>query len=227
MAEIDVGDRVYGTLRGDTYRHYATTEVLAHWSTVKPAFRITLEDGTELVASGDHRFLTSRGWKHVTGREQGRLRRPHLTQHDKLMGTGHFASGPTDSPEYRQGYLTGMIRGDGMLGFYSYSRPGRRHGDVARFRLALADLDGLRRTREYLSALEVPTQEFEFQLATKHQREVRAIRTQAWDKVALIEETIRWPRWPGADWSRGFLAGIFDAEGGCCGRHLPDLEHRP
>ena len=34
---------------------------------VKPAYRVTLEDGTELVASGDHRFLTDRGWKHVTG----------------------------------------------------------------------------------------------------------------------------------------------------------------
>ena len=42
-------------------------QVLAHWSTVKPAYRVTLADGTELVASGDHRFLTDRGWRHVTG----------------------------------------------------------------------------------------------------------------------------------------------------------------
>ena len=33
------------------------------------AYRVTLADGTELVASGDHRFLTERGWKHVTGAE--------------------------------------------------------------------------------------------------------------------------------------------------------------
>ena len=44
-----------------------TTKVLNHWSTIKPAYRVTLEDGTELVTSGDHRFLSSRGWKHVTG----------------------------------------------------------------------------------------------------------------------------------------------------------------
>ena len=31
------------------------TEVLDHWSTVKPGYRITLEDGTKLIASGDHR----------------------------------------------------------------------------------------------------------------------------------------------------------------------------
>jgi DNA repair photolyase len=213
MREVEVGDLLYGTRRDETYRHYATTRVLAHWSTIKPAFRITLEDGTELIASGDHRFLTDRGWKHVTGREQGRLRRPHLTLNNKLMGTGRFAQGPQDSDDYRQGYLTGMIRGDGTLGSYSYPRAGRRHGDVFRFRLALADLDGLRRTREYLAALHVPTQEFAFHAATKHQRPIMAIRNQARDRVGLIQETIRWPRWPSADWSRGFLAGIFDAEG--------------
>src|SRR2546430_11649742 len=30
---------------------------------IKPAYRVTLADGTELVASADHRFLTNRGWK--------------------------------------------------------------------------------------------------------------------------------------------------------------------
>src|SRR5438034_2011397 len=63
LAEVEVGDAIYGTVRDGWYRRYAITEVLAHWSTVKPAFRITLEDGTKLVASGDHRFLTQRGWK--------------------------------------------------------------------------------------------------------------------------------------------------------------------
>jgi DNA repair photolyase len=215
LAELGIGDLICGTRRDATYRHYATTRILAHWSTVKPAFRITLEDDTEVIASGDHRFLTDRGWKFVTGREQGRLRRPHLTTRTKLMGTGQFAHGPSESAEYRRGYLTGMIRGDGLLASYSYDRPGRRRGDVHRFRLALTDLDALRRTREYLSQLEVSTQEFEFQVATTHRRGLKAIRTQARDKVARIRETIRWPTWPSADWSRGFLAGIFDAEGGC------------
>ena len=69
--------------------------MLAHWSTVKPAYRVTLEDGTELVASGDHRFLTNRGWKHVTGAEQGRSGAPHLTLSNELIGTGRFAAPPS------------------------------------------------------------------------------------------------------------------------------------
>src|SRR5207247_1498317 len=41
LAEVRVGDRIYGTERRNRYRHFVTTEVLAHWSTVKPANRVT------------------------------------------------------------------------------------------------------------------------------------------------------------------------------------------
>ncbi|GLZ40056.1 radical SAM protein [Actinokineospora sp. NBRC 105648] len=113
LAELKVGDRVYGTERRGNYRHYVPTEVLDHWSTVKPAHRVTVADGTQLIASGDHRFLTERGWKHVTGEVSGPDRRPHLTAGNKLMGTGRFAAPPKDTADYRRGYLCGVARGDG------------------------------------------------------------------------------------------------------------------
>jgi DNA repair photolyase len=215
IADLQVGDEIYGTERRDTYRHYAKTKVLAHWSSLKDAYRVALEDGTELIASGDHRFLSNRGWKYVVGSEWGRGRRPHLTSNNKLMGTGAFANAPADSPEYRRGYLCGLIRGDGHLGSYSYERPGRTHGDVHRFRLALADLDALRRARAYLSSVDVVTDEFEFSRAEAvgSSRPMRAIRTQARDPVARIRELIAWPGRANEAWCRGFLAGIFDAEG--------------
>src|SRR6266849_6024582 len=114
LADVRTGDVVYGTIRRGSYRRYVRTTVLAHWQTVKPAYAVTLEDGTRLIASGDHRFLAGRGWKHVIGTEwTGPLQRPHLTLNDKLIGVGGFAESPKDSPGYRRGYLCGMIRGDG------------------------------------------------------------------------------------------------------------------
>ena len=80
------GIPIYGTVSRGRYRRYTITEVIDHWMVRKPAYRVTLENGTELVTSGDHRFLSDRGWKHVTGAEQGRLRRPHLTLNNKLDG---------------------------------------------------------------------------------------------------------------------------------------------
>jgi hypothetical protein len=97
ISDVDMGDEIYGTVRGGSYRHYAITEVLAHWETSREAYRVTLEDGTELITSADHRFLTRRGWKYVTGSESGRHRRPHLTLNDKLMGTGQFVRAPNES----------------------------------------------------------------------------------------------------------------------------------
>lgn len=111
LAELKVGDEVYGTVGVGTERKFRRTQVLAHWSTVKPAYRVALEDGTELVASGDHRFLSASGWKHVVGSSGwGTAERPHLVPGLELVGTGAFAPPPLDTVDYRAGYLCGMLR---------------------------------------------------------------------------------------------------------------------
>src|ERR1700712_3566641 len=50
LAEIQAGEKIYGTVKRGNYRRYAVTEVMAHWRTRKPAYRVALEDGTELIA---------------------------------------------------------------------------------------------------------------------------------------------------------------------------------
>jgi DNA repair photolyase len=213
LAEIRAGDMIYGTLRHGDYRRYVATNVVDHWSTVKPAYRVTLEDGAELVTSGDHRFLSNRGWKHVTGDGHGRDCRPHLTLNNKLLGVGRFAEPPKDGPEYRRGYLCGMIRGDGHVRSQPYMRPGRSPRYFSQFRLALVDLEALQRSRDYLIDFRVTTVEHVFQKAVGARRQVDAIRNDTRSGVAAVEDIIAWPNGPSIDWCKGFLAGIFDAEG--------------
>jgi len=215
LADVRPGDWIYGTRRLETYRHYAVSQVVDHWVTQKLAYRVTLNDGTELVASGDHRFLTRRGkWKHVVGAEWGPLRRPHLTLNDKLLGPGGFAAPPRQADDYREGYLCGMIRGDGHIGTHDYPRGEGGRTSIRCFRLALADREPLHRTREYLSSLSIPTNQRMFSPATKQRREINAISTATKDGVGRIRDLIRFPRCPSRDWCKGFLAGIYDAEGG-------------
>lgn len=214
---LRVGDRIYGTERRGDYRRYVQTTVLAHWQTVKPGYRIRLEDGTELVASGEHRFLTARGWKHVTGSQHGPLTRAHLTTNDKLMGVGRLASNAEHDADYRAGYLCGIVRGDGFLRTYRYARKGRANGDQHQFRLALIDLEPLLRAKRYLADLSIATHDLVFQEATATTRQMTAIRTHKRSDVEQIREVVEWHDEPSENWSKGFLAGIFDAEGSYSG----------
>lgn len=122
-------------------------------------------------------------------------------------------SPPTHSEGYRRGYLCGIIRGDGNLATYPDKRPSRAGAQLHRFRLALVDLEGLVRTREYLADRSVATDRFVFAAPTDARREMQAIRTQSASGVAAIREVTAWPRRPDRGWMLGFLAGIFDAEG--------------
>jgi DNA repair photolyase len=65
ISQLRPGDAIVGTDGVGPARRQAPTTVLAHWSTTKAAYLVVLDDGTELVASGDHRLLTPDGWRHV------------------------------------------------------------------------------------------------------------------------------------------------------------------
>jgi len=127
LAELRPGDAVMGTMGAGPHRRYTTTTVLDHWSTSKPAFRVTLTDGTRLVASGDHRFLTDRGWRHVSPAEHGL---PALAVGDKMFGVGHFAEPPKESPDYQAGYLCGLVRGDAAGGGMAHEGDAWIRGDA-------------------------------------------------------------------------------------------------
>jgi DNA repair photolyase len=210
---LELGDEIYGTVRVGRYRKYARTTVLDKWITIKPAYRVALEDGTELITSGDHRFLSNRGWKHVLNTPAGERDRAHLTVNNYLVGTGGFAPQPAETSDYRHGYLCGIVRGDGHLGSYEYERTGRVHGHVHTFRLALTDFEALRRAREYLSMEGLETNQRVFQRAAGSHGEMMAIGTHPRSLVDRVREIVAWPREETLDWCRGFLAGIFDAEG--------------
>jgi DNA repair photolyase len=216
IADLEVGEPIYGTVREGVYRRLTITRVINKWSSIKPAYAVDLDDGTQLITSADHRFLTRRGWKHVIGSEQGPMRRPHLTVGTKLMGTGGFVTPPVENDAYRHGYLCGMIRGDGYLRSTGYTRSNGSYGRSQRaFRLALTDHEALDRSRDYLAGLGVGTRQFLFQRANGNHRAMWAISASGIVRTDRIEEIIRWPILPTHGWIVGFLAGIFDAEGSC------------
>jgi DNA repair photolyase len=217
LRDLQPGDRITGTEVQGRHRRFVMTAVLDKWSSIKPAYRVTLEDGTELITSDEHRFLTGRGWKHVIGSERGRFQRPHLTIGQRILGPGGHAEPPIEDDQYRRGYLCGMVRGDGSAQSGEYDRVGRSRGAVHRSRLALAEHEALERTRRFLDLSSVETSEIVFARAYGNHRAVGAIRARSRAQVERVRELTRWPVLPSLSWVKGFLAGIFDAEGSCSG----------
>lgn len=211
LAKLRVGDSIYGTVRGGRYRRYVKTNVLARWGVIKPAYRVTLEDATQLTVGPDHRLLTNRGWKFTTGTEWGHARRPHLTVNNKLIGTGAFAAPVYQDADYREGYLCGLIRGDGTVCTYGYSRPNGKRAEANCVRLPLCDLEALERARKWLSYRYMETRQLAFAASSRLPRQ--AMGTGARRNVNKIRELLQWPESPTRGWQAGFLAGIFDAGG--------------
>jgi len=210
LRDVQIGDEIYGTESQGRYRRYVRTTVRAKWTTRKRAFRVDLADGTVLTASGDHRFLTARGWKYVQPASRP-AQRPYLTTNNRLMGFGTAGGAVpiSQGADYRGGYLSGMIRGDGMIFHGSYSDV-RRVRDIHRFRLALTDFEALERTRQYLREFGVETLLREF---PSPGQPMKAIHTAKRADVAKIERLIEPPDRRSLEWEAGFLAGVFDAEG--------------
>jgi DNA repair photolyase len=80
----------------------------------------------------------------------------------------------------------------------------------------MADFEALRRARAYLAQVHIPTSEFVSQEAVGGGKQVDAVRTSSHRAVAAVMQLIDWPPDPSTAWRKGFLAGIFDAEGSYC-----------
>jgi DNA repair photolyase len=205
IADLVVGDAIYGTAGEGRRRSYVATSVLAHWETERPAYRLTLQDGTELVATGDHRFLTDKGWKYVTGSRQGALRRPYLTTSNKLVGTGAFAAPPAGGVDYQRGYLCAMARGDANLAS-QLSQPAGRKG-----RGVLVDLEGVKRARSYLAEQAAVGKLLLANGAAQMKDPGLGLASLA--SSTVLRELIEFPSFASGEWRKGFLAGIFDTAG--------------
>jgi DNA repair photolyase len=213
LRDVTVGDQIYGTTREDVHRRFVTTTVLDKWSSIQRAHVVTLEDGTELVTSDHHRFLTERGWKHVLGADGGPLQRPHLTRGLKLLGIGGTADPPDKDAEYRRGYLCGLVRGDGYMRRWEATRRDGRKYTRHDFSLVLTDDEALARAHSYLEGFGVCAHRRGHMAAVGNRRATSVVRTGTRTNFDRIQDLIEWPLSPSLSWQKGFLGGIYDAEG--------------
>jgi CBS domain-containing protein len=233
ISDLRVGDSVVGTAPAAAGagplaaggRRYVRTTVLAHWSTTKPVHRVRLADGTHIVASGEHRFLTGRGWRHVAPGWCRSGRRPRLRVGDTLCGPGTLPVPRAHSASYREGYLHGLVRADaGAHVAGSAVRDGRIDLSFPSDRI---ELEALGRAHHFLAAsAEAARLVAAGGGRVSHLRGVPAgvpvgaatpgAGTPESGRIgvtAVVDAFLQRPRDPDDDWCAGFLAGVADAAG--------------
>jgi DNA repair photolyase len=104
LSDVKPGEQVVGTARSERGRRFVPSLVLDHWATARRAYRVRLDSGAELVASGDHRFLTAQGYRYVIAPGRNHRAGLHLQEKDACLGPGRarlkarglFKSAPRD-----------------------------------------------------------------------------------------------------------------------------------
>jgi DNA repair photolyase len=199
IADLRVGDAIVGTVLDRNHRRrYVTTHVRDFWTTEKPVYRVTLADGTELESSGDHRFLTPNGWRHVA--QGDGEHRPTLRVGSRLVGTGQFQFGPKT---YKEGYQNGYLCGFASAMFGPESSP---------------DISSLSHTTFY--GIPIAGRIREYLLATSRNRDRSLVLAGVDEPVEFeyrdpIHDILRRPIEPTLSWRQGFLAGLYDECGSC------------
>jgi len=85
LRDINIGDKIIGLDNNKSFNKLINSTVTHKDTTYDEAYEISLSNNTKLIASSDHRFLSTRGYKYVIGKEQGKNRRPFININNKYV----------------------------------------------------------------------------------------------------------------------------------------------
>lgn len=179
---------------------YERATVERIWWTRKPAVRITTDDGGSIVASTDHLFLKPpRGWFKAGN---ARVLRTKL----RRIVTADLPLAMTD--DYCAGYLAGATDGDGTMRERVGTTPYREAQWYWRVAVSAQQAEFIGRLIQCAARFEVALTQKTFDGGTGS--DMIKVETRRSDAINILSKL--WNR-SGAEYSRGYLAGIFDAEG--------------
>lgn len=211
IGDLCPGDLVIGFDKKSPHgieRRWRTTEVKATWRTRQVASRITFDDGREVVASADHRWLCARNqWRTTAALHPG----------TKVRAV--FVPAPVAQDEdYEAGYIAGMTVGDGTFRWDPSWRSDKLGFPQSYWRVAVLESDRaiLERLHAYLANVGVDVEVRPFQGGSRNA--MAKVETRKLADMPVIDKLCQ--ARASDTWWAGWLAGIFDAEGTTAGGSL-------
>lgn len=207
IADLKINDEIMGInfdkKKGLCYLHPAY--VIAKNKKEGEAFKIITET-TSIICSSDHKWLIDRlRWRslHDTLQKGSKIR----------LVSKYTGAEIRESRDYMKGYLRGIITGDGTIGTYQskerkvevngkfYNRSSENN---FKFRLSMKDFEAIQQTKKYLQHFRINT----FDHLHSGLFSIRKDGKLAYQKINKIILPI-----DSSEFKRGYLGGIFDAEG--------------
>lgn len=188
-------------------RRWRVAEVTHAWRTVQRAYRISLSDGREVIASGEHRWLCARNkWTATKDLHAGIRIRSMFT-----------ASPVPQDLDYEAGYVAGATLGDGTFRWDPAWRSDKLGFPQSYWRVAVLESDRaiLERLCGYLAHAGISVTIRPFQGGRAPMAKVETRRLADMPAIARLCEGSQTDAW-----LAGWLAGLFDTDGSSSGGSL-------
>lgn len=216
IKDIKIGDSVLGFTETPEKRHHTQVfpaEVLHTFKRTAAVYEVTLENGHKLNITGNHKVLVRRNsaenhkydFRAIEDLTPGRsiYVLPIAELPDILE--------PEENEQYQIGYLTGMLKGDGSNKSY-ITKEGY---NTYKFRLAVVDDEIIQRTKKYLDNFNFDTYLKPYEVSVNKNLIKDAIFSDKESTYSKLNEMFEnnLGKNDSIDYLKGFLAGIYDAEG--------------
>ena len=220
IGEIRVGEQVLSsdeypveTLGGVKRRHWRTAAVENVWSVEKESYRVTLSDGRQITAGGTHRFLAhkSGGWEWRTVEDM------QAVLHDsRRKQSGIRIAGVIERPEvevdymgqdYCAGYLAGATLGDGAIRSDADTQPFWQIG------VSYEDQALLDRVSACATTFGIRLHPWHREPDGRGWQRQRVVGLRTGARLD-VEALAAMDAGVSLDWRAGWLAGLYDTDGG-------------
>lgn len=203
LKNVKKGDRLIGFTDGKGLRKYKTAIVEGVMYSNQEAVKFKTNH-TEIICSKDHRFLAAQGgyWYDAESLSLGK----------KLRYIPHYPE-LEESFNYKCGYITAMTKGDGTNRWEpGWGSVWRKESPQCYWRVAVSDMPILVRLQKYLLDFEIELDIKPFDGGGEdHHKPMYKLETRSQPYLEKIYNlsSVEY----NYEFARGWLAGIFDAEG--------------